>query len=104
VSVLSRREIKTLEGQLGESLFRWINRGLHLTDAGQRLHRAVAEALKLIDEAAGIVMSPTGETLAVTADVPLASMGLVPRLPRFFRLHPDVDVRRMVRRNTPVRR
>src|SRR5262245_10736791 len=87
------REIKTLEGQLGQPLFRRINRGLQLTDAGQRLHRAVGEALRLIDDAAGLVTSPAGETLAVTADVPLTSMWLVPRLPRFFRLHPDVDVR-----------
>jgi DNA-binding transcriptional LysR family regulator len=87
------REIKTLEGQLGQPLFRRINRGLQLTDAGERLHRAVGEALKLIDEAAGLLTSPPGETLAITADVPLASMWLVPRLPRFFRLHPDVDVR-----------
>src|SRR4029450_5757266 len=56
------REIKTLEGQLGQPLFRRINRGLQLTDAGERLHRAVGEALKLIDEAAGLLTSPPGET------------------------------------------
>ena len=45
------REIKTLEQQLGQPLFSRINRGLRLTDAGQVLHRAVGEALALIDRA-----------------------------------------------------
>src|SRR4029453_6104942 len=47
------REITTLEKQLGQPLFPRVPRGLFLTDAGQRLHRAVGEALKLIDEATG---------------------------------------------------
>ena len=88
------REIKALEEQLGQPLFTRINRGLRLTNAGQSLHRAVGEALKLIDEATDrLAMSPVGETLAVTTSAPLASMWLVPKLPRFIRLHPDVDVR-----------
>lgn len=88
------RQIKTLEDQLGQPLFSRINRGLRLTDAGQGLHRAVGEALNLIDEATDrLAMSGGGETLAVTTSAPLASMWLVPKLPRFFRLHPEVDVR-----------
>ena len=88
------REIKTLEEQLGQPLFIRVNRGLRLTDAGHRLYRAVGEALKLIDEATD---SPSasigGKTLTVTTSAPLASLWLVPRLSRFFRLYPDVDVR-----------
>ncbi len=88
------REIKTLEVQLGQPLFRRLNRGLRLTDAGQGLHRAVGEALKLIDEATDrLATSSGGETLAVTTSAPLASTWLVPKLPRFTRLHPEVDVR-----------
>ena len=88
------REIKTLEEQLGQPLFTRINRGLRLTDAGQGLHRAVGEALKLIDEATDrLAMSGGGETLAVTTSAALASMWLVPKLPRFIRRHPELDVR-----------
>jgi DNA-binding transcriptional LysR family regulator len=88
------REIKTLEEQLGRPLFSRINRGLRLTDAGHGLYRAVGEALKLIDEATDrLAVSPGGEALAVTTSAPLASMWLVPKLPRFIRLHSDVDVR-----------
>jgi DNA-binding transcriptional LysR family regulator len=88
------REIRTLEEQLGQPLFTRVNRGLHLTDAGTVLYRAVGEALALIDEATDRVATSSGsETLTVTTSVPLASMWLVPRLRRFIRLHPDVDVR-----------
>jgi LysR family transcriptional regulator, glycine cleavage system transcriptional activator len=88
------REIKTLEDQLGEPLFTRINRGLRLTDAGQVLYRAVGEALTLIDEATDrLTASRGGEMLTVTTSVPLASMWLVPKLRRFIRLHPEVDVR-----------
>jgi LysR family transcriptional regulator, glycine cleavage system transcriptional activator len=88
------REIKTLEEQLGRSLFIRVNRGLRLTDAGQGLYRAVGEALKLIDEATDrLAVSRGRETLAVTTSAALASMWLVPKLPRFIQLHPGVDVR-----------
>jgi LysR family glycine cleavage system transcriptional activator len=88
------REIKTLEDQLGEPLFTRINRGLRLTDAGQVLYRAVSEALTLIDEATDrLAASRGGEMLTVTTSAPLASMWLVPKLQRFIRLHPEVDIR-----------
>lgn len=87
------REIKTLEDQLGQPLFTRTNRGLRLTDAGQMLYRAVGEALTLIGEATDRLAASRGETLTVTTSVPLASMWLVPKLWRFLRLHPEVDVR-----------
>jgi LysR family transcriptional regulator, glycine cleavage system transcriptional activator len=88
------REIKTLEDQLGEPLFTRINRGLRLTDAGQVLYRAVGEAFTLIDEATDrLAVSRGGEMLTVTTSAPLASMWLVPKLRRFVRLHPEVDLR-----------
>jgi DNA-binding transcriptional LysR family regulator len=88
------REIKTLEQQLGQPLFSRINRGLRLTEAGQVLHRAVGEALALIDGATDrLAARSRGETLTVTTSVPLASMWLAPKLRRFVRLHPEVDVR-----------
>jgi LysR family transcriptional regulator, glycine cleavage system transcriptional activator len=88
------REIKTLEEQLGRPLFNRVSRGLGLTDDGRELYRAVGEALKLIDEATDRLAGPRrGDALTVTTSVALASTWLVPRLSRFLRLHPDVDVR-----------
>lgn len=88
------REIKRLEDQLGMALFSRDNRNLSLTDAGRSLYIAVSEALRLVNEATDHLTASKGaQTLTVTTSSPLASMWLVPKLPRFFRLHPDVDVR-----------
>lgn len=88
------REIKTLEEQLGQPLFSRAGRGLRLTAPGQGLYRAVREALKLIDEATDrLAGSRSAEMLAITTSPALASSWLVPKLPRFIRLHPEVDVR-----------
>lgn len=88
------REIKTLEEQLGQPLFSRVNRGIRLTETGQALYRAVGEALKLLDEVTDrLAASKGGETLTVTTSAPLASTWLIPRLSRFIRLHPEVDVR-----------
>ena len=88
------REIKKLEEQLGHPLFDRINRGLRLTPSGHVLHRAVGEALKLIDEATDRLGGTAAiETLTVTTSAPLASIWLVPKISRFLRLHPEIDVR-----------
>jgi DNA-binding transcriptional LysR family regulator len=86
------REIKTLEQQLGKPLFRRVNRALQLTQAGQELYRTVDECLALID-AAALRVAGKWRTLSVTTTVALASTWLVPRLPRFARLHPEIDMR-----------
>jgi DNA-binding transcriptional LysR family regulator len=88
------REIKTLEERLGQPLFTRINRGLQLTDGGRTLYRAVAEAFKLIDAATDRLGAPgRTQVLTVTTSAPLASLWLVPRLPRFIRMHPEIEVR-----------
>jgi DNA-binding transcriptional LysR family regulator len=86
------REIRTLEEQLGRPLFRRVNRALELTQAGQELYRAVDEALAVID-AAALRVAGAMQALSVTTTVALASTWLVPRLPRFAKLHPEVDMR-----------
>jgi LysR family glycine cleavage system transcriptional activator len=94
------REIKTLEDQIGKPLFRRVHRALQLTRAGEELYRATDEALSLIDTAAGRV-AESGKALAVTATTALASLWLAPRLPRFNRLHPGIDVRVVATNDRP---
>lgn len=86
-------QIKALEEALGVMLFRRLNRGLLLTEAGQAFlppltgaFDAIADAvdrLKAADEAGPLTIS----TLAS-----FAAKWLVPRLPRFQQRHPHVDV------------
>lgn len=86
------QEIRSLEDQLGTPLFKRAGRSLELTPAGRDMYRAVDEALALIDGATERVVKPA-RRLAITVPVPLASMWLGPRLPRFTRLHPDIELR-----------
>jgi LysR family glycine cleavage system transcriptional activator len=86
------RAVKTLEDQLGQPLFHRVNRTLTLTHAGEALYQATDEALALIDTTAAR-LAGSERTLAVTTTVALASTWLVPKLPRFTRKHPRVDVR-----------
>jgi DNA-binding transcriptional LysR family regulator len=86
------REIKKLEEQIGQPLFHRVNRALQLTHSGEELYRAADEALALID-AATVRLAGAGRSLGVTTTTALASLWLVPRLPRFTRRHPGIDVR-----------
>lgn len=86
------REVKTLEDQIGQPLFRRVHRALQLTRAGEELYRATDDALALLDAAAERI-AETGETVSVTTTTALASLWLAPKLPRFNRLHPAINVR-----------
>lgn len=86
------RQIKALEDHLGAPLFRRQHRALLLTEAGQLLHRAVADALRRIAEAAAQLRAPA-RTLTVSTTISFASLWLVPRLAAFRQTHPEVDIR-----------
>lgn len=88
------REVKTLEEQLGSTLFRRIHRGLRLTESGLLLYRAVGEAFQLIDRAADQLSgSHTAQQVTLTTVTSFASLWLVPRLSQFNAMHPDIEVR-----------
>ena len=87
-------QIKGLEARLGMPLFRRLNRALLLTEAGQSLFLAVNEALELMATAVGRLHrhDQTGEVTVTTMDS-FAATWLVPRLGRFRKLHPEIDIR-----------
>ncbi|NQV43443.1 MAG: transcriptional regulator GcvA [Rhodospirillales bacterium] len=88
-------QVKGLEDHLGFSLFRRVNRGLMLTSEGQILFPAVRDGLDTM--AAALRQIDRAETgagaLTVTTLDSIASAWLVPRLGRFRRRHPEIDVR-----------
>ena len=94
------REIKTLEEQIGQPLFHRVHRALQLTRAGEELYRAADEALTQLD-AVTDRLTGSGRALTVTTTTALASLWLAPRLPRFNRLRPDVDVRIVASNDKP---
>ncbi len=88
------RQIRALEEAVGHELFRRRNRRLELTDAGRALFGTAAHALGQIDETvAAIRGSDAARPLTVSATVSFTALWLVPRLPRFRRKHPEIDVR-----------
>jgi LysR family glycine cleavage system transcriptional activator len=88
------RQIQALEEFLGAELFERRHKSLALTVQGSAYHRAVAPLLDQLREATRRLREArTGHVLTVTTTVSFASTWLVPRLARFRKLHPRVDVR-----------
>ncbi len=88
------RQIQALEAFVGVELFERRHKALALTDAGRAYYRTVAQALDLVREATRKAKeSRKGHVLTVTTTVSFAALWLVPRLSRFRKEHPHVDVR-----------
>ena len=88
------RQIQALEEFVGLPLFERRHRSLVLTEAGQSLLRTVAPVLEQLAEATRRLRETrTGHVLTVTTTISFASMWLVPRLSRFRKEYPRVDVR-----------
>jgi DNA-binding transcriptional LysR family regulator len=88
------RQIKALEDHLGVALFERRQRALVLTEGGHALYRVATDVLERL-QAAADQLRASGRTrqLSLTTTTGFASLWLIPRLQRFTRLHPDVDVR-----------
>ena len=87
-------QVKGLEEWLGVQLFRRLNRQILLTDAGQTCLKGLREGFdRLADTVAKVQVGTSGGPLTVTVAPSFASKWLVPRLDRFRRQHPDIDLR-----------
>jgi LysR family transcriptional regulator, glycine cleavage system transcriptional activator len=88
------RQIQALETFLGVPLFERRHKALALTAAGEAYFRAVAQTLEqLRDATRRLRETRTGHVLTVTTTVSFAAFWLVPRLARWRKDHPHVDVR-----------
>ena len=92
VSAVSH-QIANLEEFVGCKLFERSPRGLSLTSVGVRFHQDVSGALDLIASAAQHAQSVDAvEVLRIHITPTFASLWLMPRLPAFRALHPDIRV------------
>src|SRR5215469_1575349 len=91
-SALSHR-VKALEAEIGARLFERGARGLELTAPGRALARQVDQAISDISRTlAEISRGTQPRKLRITLLPSVASRWLMPRLPRFFEQHPDIEV------------
>ncbi|MGE6742087.1 LysR substrate-binding domain-containing protein [Allorhizobium pseudoryzae] len=88
------RQIRILEDWLGASLFLRDGRGVALTAQGQQF---LLETTRLLDDLARASQKLTGsdarEVLRINAPQTFTMRWLIPRLPRFAALHPEVEIR-----------
>lgn len=85
--------LKTLELHLGVVLFRRVNRGILLTDAGQGFLPPVRNAFRQIEEATRrVTLSADTGILTVSVTPFFASAWLVPLLGEFQERHPEIDL------------
>jgi len=91
-SAVSHR-VKALEAEIGAQLFERGARGLELTAPGRALARQVDQAISDISRTlAEISRGTQPRKLRITLLPSVASRWLMPRLPRFFEQHPDIEV------------
>jgi LysR family transcriptional regulator, glycine cleavage system transcriptional activator len=85
--------VRTLEEELGTTLFSRGHRALTLTPAGQTLMPAVANGYRLVaDASARVRREPDGAILTVTTTTFFAESWLIPRLKAFQDAFPSVDL------------
>jgi len=86
-------QIKVLETHLGMKLFRRSGRAMLLTAEGQQLYAHVREAFARLQRGvAELKPEARRGTLTVSVLPGFAARWLVPRLPEFYRRHPELDV------------
>ncbi|KDR27656.1 MULTISPECIES: LysR family transcriptional regulator [Caballeronia] len=98
---VSQRVVQ-LEESLGAALFERGHRGVTLTDDGTRLFDAVRRGLDVIRAATSDIRSRHAQrTLTLSTDFGFATYWLMPRLPQFKALMPDVDVKIITSQSLP---
>lgn len=89
------RVVRGVESELGARLFNRTTRHVTLTEAGAAYLTKVSDLLDAIDAAGDTIKDLGGNvegTLRVTASVAFGQACLVPLLPEFLALHPNIQV------------
>jgi LysR family transcriptional regulator, glycine cleavage system transcriptional activator len=88
------RQIKALEDELGAPLFTRGTRKVELTGAGVQLLRGAVPLLQRLDTTVRQIRSARGRRhVSLSTFASFASLWLLPRLPAFEKMHPEIDIR-----------
>ena len=86
-------QVKTLENYLGLTLFTREAKSLVLTPVGRNYLPSVQEAFEILGEATRRIQSEQKPVLRIDLPPTFAAKWLIPRLERFVRAHPNIDVK-----------
>lgn len=86
------QQVRSLEQQLGVTLFLRSNRGLELSEQGKLLYRSVRAGFECMAAGVDEIRAVRKPTVVVGTTTAIATFWLVPRLQDFRRQHPDIDV------------
>lgn len=94
------RQIKSLEADLGQTVFKRHHRGVELTKAGLELHQVLSSSFRNIGNAWQSLKS-RGEMASITigATTAFASLWLMPRLGGFWAMHKQVALNHAISDN-----
>ncbi|MFT5598649.1 MAG: LysR family glycine cleavage system transcriptional activator, partial [Chitinophagales bacterium] len=94
------RQIKSLETDLGSTLFKRHHRGVELTKAGLELHQVLSSSFRNIGNAWKAIKT-RGETANITigATTAFASLWLMPRLGGFWSMHKQIALNHAISDN-----
>jgi LysR family transcriptional regulator, glycine cleavage system transcriptional activator len=90
-SAVSHR-IRELEVRIGVALFRRGGAAAEMTEAGQAYRDAVGPALAALQKVATAPLSASSKRITLGTPPTFAREVLLPRLPAFHAMHPDIDV------------
>ena len=86
------QQIKSLEGHLGKPLFHRRPRALELTPTGLLYLPVVREAFRTLTRGTRAMLGPQQQVLQVQSNITFAIHWLAPRLGRFQKCHPEVQL------------
>ncbi|WP_064684958.1 LysR substrate-binding domain-containing protein [Rhizobium bangladeshense] len=86
------KQIRLLEEDLGVALFERRNRAVFLTDAGRRLLATMSEVFRQISDCCDEIKRGGSAPLVISCEPTFTQRWLIPRLPQFNALHPDIEV------------
>ncbi|MBD8687202.1 MULTISPECIES: transcriptional regulator GcvA [unclassified Rhizobium] len=86
------QQVRRLEAVLGLKLFDRQARTIALTEPGRSYVSNISRAFELISDATD-ALKPEPRHLTISVTPTFASRWLIPRLPEFTEVHPDIDLR-----------
>ncbi|MCA0271773.1 MAG: LysR family transcriptional regulator [Proteobacteria bacterium] len=86
------QQVRALEREIGESLVVREGRALRLTEKGEALAAELTRAFVAIQSATEAARAQSDRPVAITLSPSFAANWLMPRLGRFWRAHPDIQL------------